>query len=132
MQKIEPNSKTLRLFFFWSGVIATFAYRVIIVLNFYSPVWVQIAWYIGTVGFSIYFWHRYAVQKKRGLLVDQYQLTDVLKTASYTSQEQKQALEYLVSTSKTSKSKYNSLFIFLLSVLALIVGIILDVTKVLL
>lgn len=126
MEVIKPHAKPIRIFFFWSGIIATFAYRVIIVLNFYSPLWVKIAWYIGTIGFIVYFWHRYEVQKKRGELVDTYGLLDVIETAEYKTPEQQSALEYLVKTSKTSKSKFNSLFIFALSVLALVVGIILD------
>ncbi len=126
MESIKAHAQSVRLFYFWAGIIATFAYRVIIVLNFYSPVWVQIAWYIGTVGFSVYFWHRYDIQKKRAQMVVDYQLSDVIATASFDSPEQQAALEYIVKTTATSKSKWNSMFIFVLSVLALIVGVVLD------
>ena len=64
-QVIEPNPRPVRLFFFWTGIIATIAYRIIVVLNMYSPLWVKIAWYIGTVGFVFYFWHRYKIAQKR-------------------------------------------------------------------
>ena len=40
--------------------------------------------------------------------------------------KQKQALEYIVRTTLNSKSQWNSLFIFVLSLLALIVGILMD------
>ena len=73
---IKPNPKPIRLFFFWTGIIATIAYRIIIVLNFYSPMWVKISWYIGTIGFIIYFWHRSDIQKKRAALVDEHNLRE--------------------------------------------------------
>lgn len=126
MEVIKPHAKPVRLFFFWSGIIATFAYRVIIVLNFYSPLWVQIAWYIGTVGFSIYFWHRYDIQTKRARLVDRYDLVNCLDKQQYDSAEQHAALKYIVQTTATSKSRWNSMFIFVLSVLALVVGLVFD------
>ncbi|MBL7141589.1 hypothetical protein ISS21_00610 [Patescibacteria group bacterium] len=127
MEIIKPNPKPIRLFFFWAGVIATLAYRIIIVLNFYSPLWVKISWYIGTIGFIIYFGHRFDIQKKRSELVADYKLVEVVEKAPCVDEKQKQALKYIVKTSLTSKSRWNSAFIFILSVLALIVGIIMDI-----
>ena len=126
MRATKANPKIIRLFFFWSGIIATFAYRVIIVLNFYSPLWVKISWYVGTIGFILYFWHRFAVARKRARLILKHKLIEAVEQSKEVEGEQKQALQYIVKTSLTSKSKWNSGFIFALSVLALIVGIILD------
>ena len=127
MSDFQPSSKPIRLFFFWSGIIATFAYRIIIFLNFYSPVWVKISWYIGTIGFILYFWHRAATQKKRADLVDKYDLVNVVDKTDCVDVEQKNALHYLIETTKTSKARFNSLFIFWLSVVALVAGVVIDV-----
>jgi len=127
MEIIKPNPKPLRLLFFWSGIIATLAYRVIIVLNFYDPLWVKIAWYIGTVGFIIYFGHRFDIQRKRAKLVEELKLIEAVKEAKDIDDRKTQALCYLVKTSLTSRSRWNSAFIFFMSVLALIIGIILDI-----
>ncbi len=126
MKIIEPNPKPVRLFFFWAGIIATIAYRIIIVLNFYSPLWVKVSWYIGTVGFVLYFGHRYNVARKRAELVKDYGLIEAVQQADRIDAQKKKALYYLVKTSITSKSRWNSAVIFTLSVLALITGIILD------
>ena len=126
LKVIEPNPRPVRLFFFWVGIIATIAYRIIIVLNLYSPFLVKIAWYIGTIGFVLYFGHRYSIAKKRANLVKDYNLINALENCDIKS-EQKQALRYLVETSLTSKSRFNSGFIFILSFLALILGIVLDI-----
>ncbi len=129
MEIVKTNPKPIRLFFFWSGVVATLAYRIIIVLNFYSPLWVKVSWYIGTIGFIIYFWHRYHIQKKRSELVLDHKLISAVEKNQYENQEQKEALKYIVKTSLTSKSRWNSAFICLLSILALVVGLVMDITQ---
>ncbi len=127
MEKIKPHSRSIRLLFFWIGIIATLAYRSIIVLNFYDSLWVKIAWYIGTIGFTIYFWHRYNIQERRSKLVEDYKLVDLVKKSSYADKKRKEALVYVVETSFSSRAKWNSAFICWLSVLALILGIIMDI-----
>ena len=57
------------MWLFWLGVIATVAYRIIIILNEYSGLAVKIAWYIGTIGFMWYFAHRWQVQNYRGKII---------------------------------------------------------------
>jgi len=126
MEETEPNPTPVRVFFFLSGIIATLAYRAIIVINFISPLMVQIFWYTGTMGFIIYFWHRYRVQRRRANLVEKYDLVKLAEETPGKTQDQGEALTYIVKTSLTSRSRWNSMFIFATSVLALIVGIILD------
>jgi hypothetical protein len=126
LKVVEPNPKPVRLFFFWAGLIATIAYRIIIVLNFYDPLWVKIAWYIGTIGFILYFGHRYNIARKRANLVKDYDLVRTVDRAQGINPQKKEALHYLVKTSLTSKSRWNSAMIFILSLAALILGIILD------
>jgi len=125
---IKTSPKPVRLFFFWAGIIATVAYRIIVVLNYYSPLWVKIAWYIGTIGFVLYFWHRFRIAKKRADLIRDYNLLEAVNDCSL-EKKQKEALSYLVKTSLTSKSRWNSGLIFILSVAALILGIILDILQ---
>lgn len=125
-EMIESNLGFKRWFFFWAGIIATLAYRVIVVLNNYSRLWVDIAWYIGTIGFILYFGHRFHVQKKRALLVKENKLVSAVQKIKNLGNDQKNALNYLVKSAITSKSRWNSLFIFWLSVAALVVGIVLD------
>ena len=126
MEVIKPNPKPVRLFFFWAGIIATIAYRIIIVLNFYSPLWVKISWYIGTIGFILYFGHRLNVATKRANLIRDFKLLEAVDNSGIEKQK-KLALHYLIQTSLTSKSRWNSGIIFILSLAALIAGIILDI-----
>tara|TARA_Y100000310_G_scaffold338149_1_gene427031 strand:+ start:495 stop:890 length:396 start_codon:yes stop_codon:yes gene_type:complete len=120
----QPSS--LRWFFFMVGIIATLAYRIIIILNFYDPLWVKISWYIGTIGFILYFGYLFNLQSKRADLATQYNLLNVVRKMKGIKEKQKEALRYIVKSNATSKAKWNSAIIFILSVLALIIGIILD------
>ena len=127
LKVVEPNPKPVRLFFFLAGIIATISYRIIIVLNLYSPLWVEIAWYIGTVGFILYFGHRFNVARKRSKLIKDYKLIETVDNASSIDPQKRLALHYLVKTSLTSKSRWNSAVIFALSLVALVVGMFMDI-----
>ena len=122
-KNIEPHSKFLRIFFFLSGIIATIAYRIIFLLDSF---WIEVAWYVGTIGFILYFGHRTSVGNKRAQLVRDYKLVEVLEKSDI-DEEEKSALLYLIETSLTSKARFNSVFIFILSILAFIISAIIDV-----
>lgn len=124
-EKIRNYSKPLKFFFFLAGIIATLAYRIIIVLNFYSPYWVKVAWYIGTIGFIFYFGYRFDVQRREFNIVKDYDLLKVVRKSKIDSKH-KRVLKHVVNTVQTSKARWNSLFIFLLSIVVLILGILLD------
>ncbi len=126
MTKIKADPKPLRLLYFWIGLVATFSYRIIIVLNFFEPTWVKIAWYTGTIGFIIYFWSRYKVVKQFSSLIDDEHLIEAVKHTKDISQSQKKALSHIVQTLSTTKAQLNYEIIFILSGLALIAGILLD------
>lgn len=126
LKLIKPTPKHIRLFFFWAGIIATIAYRIIIVLDFYSPSWVKIAWYVGTIGFILYFGHRFDIARKKAKLIQDYKLVEAIDNSDIDPQK-KLALHYLAKTTVTSKSRWNVAVIFFLSVVALLAGIFLDI-----
>ena len=121
-KKIHPGSTFWRFFFFLSGIVATIAYRIV---PFLTPLQVKIAWYVGTVGFILYFWHRAHIETKRANLVKDHDLVNVVKESDI-KPEEKSAVSYLVKTSLTSKARYNSAFIVIISMLALIASIAMD------
>lgn len=108
------------------GAFATLAYRIIIIFNYYSPQWVKLSWYVGTIGFVLYFGYLYHIQRKRVKLIADYDLVNVAKKTKGIKPRQREALLYVVKTISTSKSRWNSLFIFSITFIALIVGIVLD------
>ena len=126
---MKPNPHAsptwLRNLFFWSGVIATVCYRAIVILNHYSTKVSLAAWYIGTVGFIVYFWHRYIVSEKRVELIKDYDLIQAVRNSNL-SQDKIEANEYILETLKSTKEKWMYMVIFVSSVVAILLGIYLD------
>ncbi len=125
MQSLATHKQSTRLFFFWVGILATFAYRTIVVLNYYNETWMLVAWYVGTIGFIIYFIHRFQVSERRAKIIAERDLLKKVDTLNV-GDDDKQAFRYLLSGLRTSKEKWNYVIIFTLSAFALIAGIILD------
>ncbi len=121
-KSIHPGSTFLRIFFFISGIVATIAYRI---TPFLSPFEVKIAWYIGTIGFILYFSHRSHIETKRAKLVKDYDLVNVIEKSDIQG-DKKSAVSYLIKTSLTSKARFNSAFIVTVSFIALVASIIID------
>ncbi|MBI4028790.1 MAG: hypothetical protein HY376_00260 [Candidatus Blackburnbacteria bacterium] len=126
MEKPRAHPRSLRLFFFWAGIIATFAYRIIVIVNNYSKFWAQIAWYIGTIGFVIYFAHRYQISEKRARLIREHGLEEKISKVSSLGEDDRLVMSYIFSTLKTSLEKWNYIFIFAASAVALFLGVYLD------
>lgn len=125
MEQPKTSPKILREFYFWAGIIATITYRAIIVLNNYSAFWVKIFWYIGTIGFVVYFAHRYQISHRRDKLVHEHDLVNKVKNFNV-SDDDKNVMTYIFSTLSSSKEKWNYIAIFVFSGLALILGVIFD------
>jgi hypothetical protein len=123
MKEMIHTNNLKRWFFFVVGIIATVAYRIII---FTGERFAQIMWYVGTLGFVLYFWHRAEVQQRRADLVRDNDLINIVSRIKRLKVEQKQALNYIVRTSLTSKVRWNSIMIFWLSLVALVVGVVFD------
>ena len=125
----RPSPKWLREFYFWSGIVATFCYRIIVVLNNYSSYWSEVAWYVGTIGFVIYFYHRYQVSEKRSKLIKKYHLLSKISHSRLFTAKEKEASTYVLGTLVSTKEKWNYIFIFVASFIALGWGIYLDFVR---
>ena len=85
------NSHFYRIWIFMVGVIATIAYRIVVILNHYSQFWVEVVWYIGTIGFIWYFAHRYRVENRRDQLIEKLQLINKIEASQSFQAEDKSA-----------------------------------------
>lgn len=119
------HSPFTRAFYFWIGVVATVAYRIIVILNNYNQKWAQLSWYLGTVGFILYFMHRYEISERRFKLIKEHKLMEKLKDLNL-STEEREALEYILKTLTSTKEKWNYIFIFIMSFIGLVAGLYLD------
>ena len=127
MSSPRLHSSNYRIFIFIVGVIATIAYRLVIVLNYYSQFWVEVAWYIGTIGFIMYFGHRWRVENRRDKLIEKLELIKKIESDPALGGEDKTALLYVLKSLETSLAKWNYVAIFFFSGLAIAYAIYLDV-----
>lgn len=126
MENLHPNPKPIRLLYFWIGLLATFSYRIIIILNFYSSTLVKVSWYVGTIGFIVYYIHRFKISQKRSRVIVEHRLREKLDNPEQLNSSDHQALAYILDTLVSSKEKWNNYFIFVSSGLALLVGVLFD------
>lgn len=113
------NSSIYRILIFIIGVIATIAYRIVIVLNDYSQFLVEVFWYIGTIGFILYFGHRYIIENRRDRLIEKLNLIKKVESGQPINSEDQNALLYILKSLETSLAKWNYIAIFFFSFLAI-------------
>lgn len=129
MIRIYLNKKDYRLIIFIVGIIATIAYRSIIFLDHYDPAFVSLAWYIGTIGFTWYFAHRYIVEYRRNRVINHLQLIQKIEEKNELSSADRQVLLKMIKTLKLRYNEYNDIIIFVLSAIALLYGLLYDFTN---
>ena len=114
------------MFYFWAGIIATISYRIIIVFTDQQIFWLRLFWYIGTIGFVIYFIHRFIISEKRAKVIAEYNLDKKVANLTEIDNEDKEALNYIIKSLEVSHERWNYIIIFLTSTIALLAGIYLD------
>ena len=125
--KLSP--KWLRLVIFWIGIIATVTYRAIIIFNHYKIYfWSDVLWYIGTIGFLIYFWHRFQISERRVKVIKEQNLEEKIKRSSL-DLETKESVNYVIGGLSSSMEKWNYIAIFITSGLALFFMVALSLFK---
>ncbi|KKS35050.1 MAG: hypothetical protein UU95_C0005G0013 [Parcubacteria group bacterium GW2011_GWC2_42_12] len=120
-----------RIWIFVIGVVATIAYRLVVILNHYSQFWVEVAWYIGTIGFIWYFAHRFNIENRRDRLIEKLRLIEKIEVSQSIPAEDKTALIYVLKSLETSLAKWNYIAIFIFSGLAMAYAIYADLSAML-
>ncbi|MEK7097459.1 MAG: hypothetical protein AAB906_01265 [Patescibacteria group bacterium] len=125
----KMSNKNYRLLIFWIGIFATLCYRLVIVMNNYSRLWVDIVWYAGTIGYIWYFAHRFRVEEKRSRLIKSEKLIYKINQDKKLDHKDKANLLYVLKSLNSSKVKWNYITIFFLSAVALAYDIVFKILK---
>ena len=126
MKTPTTSSTAVRRLFFWVGILATLCYRAIIFFTNANPVVLRVIWYVGTVGFVVYFLHRYQVSTKRARVIEQLRLTERVDEFPNLSDDERAGMRYVFSTLRSSREKWNYYVIFASSAIAIIFGLWMD------
>lgn len=112
--------------YFYVGLISAILLRSIIIADHYSAFWGKAIWYIGVVGYLWFFTHRYHIAKRRFVVVKNLNLLEKVRSRQNLSDKDLEGLEYLLSSLSISKERANYLIISVLSIVAIVVSLSLD------
>jgi hypothetical protein len=121
--KIIP--KPIIIAFFVVGVLSSVAFRLIIILQKLKPGWVRPIWYFGVLGYMLFFIYRYYISGRRKRVVAQTGILKKLREGEPLSADDREAALYLLSSIQKSPEDWNYLAIFVLSVAAIAIDLLL-------
>lgn len=120
---LKNTNNSIRFLIFILGILATLAYRFIVVLNQISPFWVDVAWYTGTIGFIIHFIYRWYIENKRDKLIEDLGLTEKIRSGKKLTKQDREAITYVLEGVENSWAKWNYITIFIASAGALVYAV---------
>lgn len=110
--------------FFILGLLSAFLFRALIFFNHFAPSWSRPAWYGGVIGYLLFFGYRYYISHKRRVsIIDNRLMEKVL--ASDMGPNDKDEIVYLFQSIIKSKEMFNYIFIFAVSLFAIVADIVL-------
>jgi hypothetical protein len=111
--------------FFILGLVSAISFRALIVVQKLEPSWMRPVWYVGAVGYLFFFLYRFSITKKRKHAIEHYQLIEKVKANACLDDEDREVLSYLLSSVKKSMEDINYFIIFILSIIAILLDLIL-------
>lgn len=126
MADLPKTNKSLIIYsMFILGILCTISFRVLTILSELAPSFVRPVWYFAVIGYIFFFLYRYRISVRRRKAVEEFELIDAVNNAQCLSNQQREVLLYILNSITKSKEYFNYFAIFILSILALAVDIIL-------
>lgn len=104
--------------FFLTGLMSSICFRILPVANHLWPESFRPIWYVGVIGYCLFFLYRYRITLKRRRTIIGMDLLAKLK-ADNLGTDDREAIRYILSSLTVSKEGLNYLIIFVLSVIAI-------------
>ncbi|MCB2183931.1 MAG: hypothetical protein KQH63_18030 [Desulfobulbaceae bacterium] len=111
--------------FFVVGLISALSFRSLMALKDLQPEMFRLVWYVGLIGYLLFFAFRYTISIKRKRAIADYNLIPKLQEGAPLSADDRQVVSYLLSSLQKSRENLNYLFIFATSGLAIVLDILL-------
>lgn len=112
--------------FFIIGIIATIAVRVVTVLIHISPIYAKIAWYIGIIGFFVFFMYKFKVTRSRAKIISEHGLADKINQIQKLTRDDYGLIGAILCGLSSKKEMINYMFIFGLSAIAVMLALYMD------
>ncbi len=122
----EPKAlpKSVATLFFLVGVTSAFSFRAIIIVQHSHPSYVRLLWYLAVITNLIFFLFRYHISRKRKHAVHGQTLITKLEQGHALDPQERKGLTYLLTSIERSRENLNYLIIFILSISAIIIDIV--------
>jgi hypothetical protein len=125
LKKACDSSATSWIFFF-IGIIATIALRIIEPIRTLNPAYGKISWYIGVAGFVLFFAYKYRNLRKQSTIIKESRIKEKLGGAEKLTEKDYALLSKIICSQDNWKERTNFLIIFTVSAAAIIIALILD------
>ena len=106
--------------FFVIGLVSALSFRLLIGVKELRPELFRSVWYVGIIGYILFFSFRYAISRKRRKAIRDFDLISKIKGEGELSAADRQVVAYLLSSLEKSRENLNYLFIFVTSGLAIL------------
>ena len=111
--------------FFVIGLVSAFLFRLLIFFNHYYSSLSRPVWYLAVSGYLMFFGFRYYISRKRRKTIIKNDL--IIKVAESNLEDHyKSEVNYLLQSILKSKEVFNYIFIFGVSILAIVADLILS------
>ncbi|MDW8055934.1 MAG: hypothetical protein RMJ13_04430 [Elusimicrobiota bacterium] len=121
------KDSTAALVFFIIGLIATISIRAIgVVANIVGEIGTKILWYIGVVGFLLFFIYKYNIEKRRRKIIFENAILEKISINSELEQKDKEVLGSLICSLISTKDAINYFVIFFTSAISLVIALLYD------
>jgi len=109
------------------GLLSAVAFRLVTIVNTFIPSLLRPVWYFGVIGYIFFFAYRYHISEKRKNAIRANRLLEKIQGGSDITSEDRALIAYVLSSIIKSKENLNYLFIFVLSIAAVAVDILLAI-----
>jgi len=107
------------------GLLSAVAFRLVTIINTFHPSLLRPVWYFGVIGYIFFFAYRYHISEKRKNTIRANRLLEKIQGSGEITNEDRALIAYVLSSIIKSKENLNYLFIFVLSIAAVAVDILL-------
>jgi len=115
--------------FFIIGMVATISVRLVTVLAHLDPLYGQIAWYVGVLGFLFFFVYKFKIEQARHRAIIQHGLMAKISKEGLIARSDREVLGSILCALSSNKDKINYFIIFVSSGLALLAAFYFDFVK---